>query len=190
MAQRAPASFSRLTTGCTVERVRELERALGAQVPGDLRASLRRHDGEPPDYAGGVVAGSLLLGCEGIESQWRRWNDLERGGDLRSLGDEIRADPSIRGDRWWRVAWIPFVGSDGSNLCVDLDPGPEGTSGQVILMDRMYGPGPVVAPSHAAWLSLWADDLEADVFVPDGAALVNGVGHASRSYPEPPPPEL
>jgi cell wall assembly regulator SMI1 len=82
------------------------------------------------------------------------------------------------------------VGSDGYNLCIDLEPGPNGTFGQVILMDRMSGPGPVVAESHAAWLTLWADELEAGTFVADGGALVTRPGRVTSTFPDPPVPNF
>lgn len=57
--------------------------------------------------------------------------------------------------------WIPLI-SDflGNNIGVDLAPGPKGRWGQVILFGREYDRKYVVAPSWAAFLMTFADDLE------------------------------
>lgn len=57
--------------------------------------------------------------------------------------------------------WIPLI-SDflGNNIGVDLAPGPKGRWGQVILFGREYDKKYVVAPSWAAFLMTFADDLE------------------------------
>lgn len=58
-------------------------------------------------------------------------------------------------------AWIPLA-SDylGNNIGIDLAPGPKGRWGQVILFGREYDRKYVVAPSWAAFLMIFADDLE------------------------------
>ncbi|RYP59808.1 hypothetical protein DL769_008390 [Monosporascus sp. CRB-8-3] len=57
-------------------------------------------------------------------------------------------------------AWIPLVRDwGGNNLAVDLSPGPTGIWGQVILFGRDYDTKYVVARSWAAFLALFADDL-------------------------------
>lgn len=58
-------------------------------------------------------------------------------------------------------SWIPMA-SDylGNNIGVDLAPGPKGRWGQVILFGREYDCKYVVAPSWAAFLMTFADDLE------------------------------
>lgn len=57
--------------------------------------------------------------------------------------------------------WIPLI-SDflGNYIGVDLAPGPKGRWGQVILFGREFDRKYVVAPSWAAFLMTFADDLE------------------------------
>lgn len=57
--------------------------------------------------------------------------------------------------------WIPLI-SDylGNNIGVDLAPGPKGRWGQVIIFGREFDRKYVVAPSWAAFLMTFADDLE------------------------------
>lgn len=57
-------------------------------------------------------------------------------------------------------AWIPLVRDwGGNNLAVDLQPGPAGKWGQVILFGRDYDCKYVVARSWSAFLAMVADDL-------------------------------
>lgn len=56
--------------------------------------------------------------------------------------------------------WIPLVRDwGGNNLAVDLEPGPAGHWGQIILFGRDYDTKYVVARSWSAFLALVADDL-------------------------------
>lgn len=57
--------------------------------------------------------------------------------------------------------WIPLI-SDylGNNIGIDLAPGPKGRWGQVIIFGREFDRKYVVAPSWAAFLMTFADDLE------------------------------
>lgn len=51
---------------------------------------------------------------------------------------------------YWSPGWIPFAEDGCGNLiCVDLDPGPAGTAGQIIEMEFQDGQGP--------YLSAWPD---------------------------------
>lgn len=57
--------------------------------------------------------------------------------------------------------WIPLCKDfEGNNVAIDLAPGPKGRWGQVILFGRNFDRKYVVAPSWAAFLSTFADDLE------------------------------
>ena len=55
---------------------------------------------------------------------------------------------------------MPFVDWDGDHMILDLDPGPAGQPGQVITYGHETGAGMRIAPDFAAWLEMWADDLE------------------------------
>ena len=53
---------------------------------------------------------------------------------------------------------------------IDLDPGAKGTRGQVLLMDRLWGPSELLANSLSEWLNLFVDDLEDGKYVYDDDA--------------------
>ena len=182
MGREAPSAYETLAPGCDPAALAELETTLGVELPPSLRKSLRRHDGESTEF-GGLVAGFALLGCRDIAYEWRGWTDLQADATFTGFEQDIAPNPALRTDAWWRTKWIPFVGSDGFNLCVDLDPGPAGHVGQIIVMDHEVGPGPVIADDFSSWLALWADDLEAGAFEPHEHALPLRQGRSARAYP-------
>jgi cell wall assembly regulator SMI1 len=78
--------------------------------------------------------------------------------DLQARQDSVPAGAVQRA--YAHPAWIPLVRDwGGNNLAMDLAPGPTGTWGQVILFGRDYDTKYVVAKSWAAFLAVFADDL-------------------------------
>lgn len=145
--------------GASVQRIAKLERAIGRRLPGDLRAHLRMFGGRGKvdfrEYDGMTV--------EQILERWQGLEQLRRDGtfktakphELSKEADEVRF-------AWWHGGWIPFAEDSGGNLlCVDLDPGPRGRSGQVLGWEIHGGPVGPRAPSFDAFLRDYADQLEA-----------------------------
>ena len=65
-------------------------------------------------------------------------------------------------------SWIPLVRDwGGNNIAIDLDPGPAGKWGQVILFGRDYDCKYVIARSWAHFLGVVADDLCSEKVVVD-----------------------
>ncbi|KAK7749399.1 Cell wall assembly regulator [Diatrype stigma] len=86
-------------------------------------------------------------------SQKQSWRQ-----DLISRQDSV--PPGAVQRAYAHPAWIPLVRDwGGNNLAIDLAPGPTGTWGQVILFGRDYDTKYVVAKSWAAFLAVFADDL-------------------------------
>ncbi|HYO71462.1 MAG TPA: SMI1/KNR4 family protein [Archangium sp.] len=73
------------------------------------------------------------------------WKGL---GELRDEGVFAKAKPHELSRKqeeviWtsWHPGWVPFAQEGGGNLyCMDLEPGPEGTRGQVIGWELHGGP--------------------------------------------------
>jgi cell wall assembly regulator SMI1 len=87
-----------------------------------------------------------------IASSWESWEsddlDVETYGPVRA--------------RWWNPAWIPItlIGGATFHHCVDMDPAPGGTVGQIIEI----GKEPeriVIAPSLAEFVAMLAADVRA-----------------------------
>lgn len=142
-------------TGHSEEEIRAAEVAMGLRLPEDLRAMYRTVSGD--DEYGLLGAGALLR----LDSVVAGYLSGEPGADL-GLDDLFAVFPVVyeayppgRVRRMSRNDWWVEIGTDqGGNYCmVDLDPGPEGTAGQVIQYGRdFYGPVGYVAESVTAAL--------------------------------------
>jgi cell wall assembly regulator SMI1 len=154
----APALFERLSAGATDAQLAAAERAMGLTLPRDLRESLRIHDGAEPDFP--FAASMDLLSLNRIVSEWQLMTRLlDEGHFARSTAP---TDGPVKGD-WWNRRWVPvtqgYVGQSFHFL--DLDPAAGGSVGQVAYFDKDPAIRSVEAPSFAAWLAGFADDLEA-----------------------------
>jgi cell wall assembly regulator SMI1 len=111
------------------DEIRVLEGALGVKLPGDFIASLKIHNGQVSRYKA-AFDGEVLLDAKGILSAWSGWRDLVVQGAFE--GTRSDPDSGVKDD-WFNVGWIPFTADGmGNCLCLDLDPAPGGTVGQVI----------------------------------------------------------
>ncbi|MGN9894866.1 SMI1/KNR4 family protein [Micromonospora sp. L31] len=144
-----------LGAGHSEEDIRAAEAAMGLRLPEDLRALYRTVSN---DEECGLLGAGALLPLKAVVAE-----HLD-GGSGAALGSDdlfavfpvvYEAHPPGRVRRVSRNDWWVKVGTDwGGNYCmVDLDPGPEGTSGQIIQYGRdFYGPAGYVAESVTAAL--------------------------------------
>lgn len=162
----APAVAASLRSPASPSDLARLADAAGQELPADLAASLRIHDGQddPTRLLAVFDDHRLLSVAEMID-------DLEMRSD--ALGDELDADdydwmephrvrtiPNCRG-------WVRFTDAEGHGWAVDLDPLPAGRSGQVIWLP-VDGPTPAPeADSYAAWLTDLARRFEAGAYRTD-----------------------
>jgi cell wall assembly regulator SMI1 len=141
--------------GHSEEDIRAAEAAMGLRLPEDLRALYRTVSGDE-EY--GLLGAGALLPLDSVVRAYLA------GGPGAGLGPDdlfavftvvYEAYPPGRVRRVSRNDWWVEVGTDwGGNYClVDLDPGPQGTSGQIIQYGRdFYGPVGYVAESVTAAL--------------------------------------
>lgn len=147
--------------GATEAAIAAAEAALGVAFPADLREYLLLADGERW-YSEGFIGDWQLLEIKFIvdQAQWMR--RLVAEGTFDDNANE--PTPAIKG-RWWNPQWSPIVTSgSGHFFCVDLDPGPEGTVGQVILFLHDDTDRFLVAPSLRAWFERLAADFERGLY--------------------------
>jgi cell wall assembly regulator SMI1 len=157
----APGIHDSLRPGATDLEIAETEQFLGVTFPEAVRESYRIHDGQSSEGPGLIDAWELLS-LERIKDEWKVWKDLLDGGDFE--GNESEPEEGVRGD-WWNDRWVPLTYSgSGDHHSLDLDPAPEGTTGQIILMWHDMAERPLIAPSFEAWMEQFADDLEAGLY--------------------------
>jgi cell wall assembly regulator SMI1 len=159
MSKNAQPIAERLQPGATKKMIADAEAKLGLSFPDGLKEMLALCDG---DDEAGLIGGWSLLGIDAIVSRASLMKELQQKG----IFDEAEADPHPRvRSAWWSIRWIPIGSSGGGDLiCVDLDPGPQGKVGQVILFYHDDGKRLVIADSLAQWLGAIARDLEDDKY--------------------------
>ncbi|AKT37988.1 SMI1/KNR4 family protein [Chondromyces crocatus] len=145
LTKHAPTYEARIARAASAspQDIEALEARLGASLPPDFRAHLLLFG------KGGATSADRAWFYEytglSIAEIIDRWEGLE---ELRQKGTFADATPHEldRDDdkvkwTWWHRGWIPFAEDGGGNLfCVDVDPEPEGSRGQIICWEMHSGP--------------------------------------------------
>ncbi|WP_185960056.1 SMI1/KNR4 family protein [Planococcus soli] len=156
-----------LSQPATVEEIEDLERILGVSLPNDLSRLYQLHNGE---LAGepGLFFGLSFLPLPDVLNEWRFCASL---ADDRAMNDvPFYAVPleTIK-DQYINRKWIPFAADFGGNfLAVDLDPGPNGTYGQVINFGIKENTRHVVAHSVEELMEFISKTLQEGPYTIDG----------------------
>ena len=140
--------------GATARELDTLEGFVGHPLPEAFRRTWSEHDG--------MRTSPLLLldflSVEQIADEWRGLRDYEGS----SGGLEADAIGPVKA-LWTSPAWIPFVliGGETRHFCIDLDPAPGGSVGQVIHATPKGEERRVVAPDVEAFLEVIASAIRA-----------------------------
>lgn len=108
-----------------------------------------------------VIGGHDLLSAESVVKAYRF---------VQNYAMEANVPEHLRGllNAEGSAGWIPFASSGGGDyLCVDLEPGPAGTVGQVFGWNHDDDVDPPVAPSLTVWLERVVACVEAGEIVYD-----------------------
>ena len=152
MGDVAPMLVDRLPAGATLQLVKRVEAQLGVRLPDAALAIFLVHDGIGiPAVRDGVAQVSYLLSLDDALDHWRDLTDMLDRGLFAKFGVRQTLGP-VR-PHWWNRRWLP-VSTDGAgnHFCLDLDPPPEGTLGQVIEFRHDDETRGVVAPDLPAYL--------------------------------------
>lgn len=160
----AQAALRDFQPEATEEEIEATETTLGITFPEEVRASYRIHNGKM--WIGDPNQNlSRLCSLEEVVSFWNMLKpyaagakeDLAKDGWLNGTGQLILVRVET-----WNVRWIPLLELNGAMVCLDLAPTPYGFLGQIIDHDPEDGVyHRWLAPGWQAFLSTFADDLEA-----------------------------
>jgi cell wall assembly regulator SMI1 len=159
---RLPAVAETLRGPVSDEDLSRLASTTAQELPEDFIASLRRHDGQSnPTRLLDLFDHYTLLNADAmIDNSDMRADAL--GDDLEDTiewmtPEKVRPIMNCRG-------WLQFAEAEGDGFALDLAPLPAGTSGQIISLP-VDGPTPTPEfPSYGAWLSSYAEKLDAGAF--------------------------
>lgn len=146
LEQEHPDVLDQFNSPASGEAIAAAEAKLGVTLPDDYKAFLRLADGQN-EFAAFVGQGALLPIAEVAETQLM---GEEVDVPIECVGEGVRAVDCARG-------WIPISRSSRGRdfLCIDLDPAPNGTWGQIIEYVVDAGARPLVANTFADLLSLY-----------------------------------
>jgi cell wall assembly regulator SMI1 len=172
LAMHAPDLLSHLQAGATDEQIHQAEHVMGVELPEDVKASHRLHDGSAHVS---LIGKWSLNSLEEMVQIWHMMKGILEQQDPTNetffVLDEGQSNvkPLPIKPVWWYPKWIPLLEfGNGDGICIDLAPGPTGQSGQLISFwhedASMNAP---IAPSWQAYLSAFADDLEAGRYTID-----------------------
>jgi cell wall assembly regulator SMI1 len=142
LAVAEPRIAKKLSAAAAASEIASLEQELGAELPPDFKRSLQRHDGLPTFTFPGMytLISTKEIRAQLIEVRQAGWSE-ERAtahGPVREVG--------------WDDMWLPITDGEGRYyLCLDLNPPPAGTVGQVIHIGR-FDERSVVAASWTEYL--------------------------------------
>lgn len=170
----ASAMLDCLRPGTIDAEIQQAEAFLGILFPDEVKASYHLHNGsngkemigDPVQRVYHLYSSTEMLMDWQLQKGWTDNSHENEDEDSESAffshDQRVRCNPH-RG-WWWHPKWIPLLANQkGVRLCLDLAPGPAGQIGQIIALDFDSGDicPPVVATGWQAFLSAFADDLEA-----------------------------
>jgi GTPase len=169
---RRPASALALTN---------IETELGRPLPDELHQLYRLNDGQ--SHPTNDSLGLLLLSLAQSQSVLRSFQHLlEEDPDAQRVVQEQEFDVQdgmVQFLKFHRLWWPVFQTQD-DYVCVDLDPGPSGIGGQLVLCGPKVKTPLVIAPALSEFVSWWSNELERNSSPLEEAT---DAGHSTTSPP-------
>ncbi|MCW3464578.1 SMI1/KNR4 family protein [Chitinophaga nivalis] len=144
-----------------------LEKELGFTLPLDFKASFNIQQE-------GISLGTYdMFDAEGIIQERNDMNRLNKAGTFDKMTKNMSGDPRIK-KVGWHEKWVPIaMNSAGDTVCIDMDPGPEGVPGQIIIRLMEQGPIATDYTSFFDWLDAFDTDLKGDSFEVDSDGFLH-----------------
>ncbi|EKD03621.1 beta-1,3 glucan biosynthesis-related protein [Trichosporon asahii var. asahii CBS 8904] len=168
-----PELIESLNFPATQEALQEFEQMLGSPLPPAVRESFLQADGQDleANNPAGIFYGLQLLPLDEAIREWTYWRQVEAdpstGANPAVLATMASIPPKWIKSEYASRGWIPLLSDrSGNYVGVDLDPGPGGAWGQVIIFGRDFDRKCVMWRGDGdcgwgTWLSSLVDELEA-----------------------------
>ncbi|AFR98136.2 glucan synthesis regulatory protein [Cryptococcus neoformans C23] len=152
------------------------EAELGCPLPRSVRESIQVADGQDLEAtanisgSGGLFYGLYFLPLEEVMREWAFWryaeDDPTVGGNPAILATMASVPPQWIKTVYACKGWVPLLSDrTGNYVGVDLDPGPNGSWGQVIVFGRDFDRKCVLwmgdgEGGWGKWLAAFVDELQ------------------------------
>jgi cell wall assembly regulator SMI1 len=163
-----------LNYGILPEDLAQIEMQFGFELPAVVRESYLVVDGQEAESSAGcpegLFFGLTLLPLDDVLEEWRFWREVDQdpstgaNSNLRELMQSL--PPGWIRKEYSQQGWIPLIADRGGNyIGIDLNPGAEGATGQVIVFGRDFDTKVVLwngdgAAGWAKWLASFVEELE------------------------------
>lgn len=140
LAEHARAIHATLRPGATETELDRLETATGLKLPQAFRTLYRWHDGQ--DWSVGGAFDLDFRRLEHVAAEWRMWAEIGGDPEWNDLNEEMASvavshPAGAIQAAYTTPGWLGFLADGGGNsVGLDFNPGPAGTSGQVINFGR------------------------------------------------------
>jgi cell wall assembly regulator SMI1 len=147
LADEHPEALEQFNPPATEAAIAKAEKDLGVTLPEDYKAFLRIHNGQD-EFAPWVGIGALLPVEKLKVATEHIFGEDTPVPDSATVGDGVRRVEYSKG-------WIPITASarGRENQCIDLDPAPGGTKGQIVEYVADDWSRPLLATSFADLLA-------------------------------------
>jgi len=141
-------------------RIGNIESLIGEALPSDIKTLIEHYDGEDQDGPDGVFLGHALVSVATILDNLEFAASIADDVRFAECTETVTPDGAIK-RKYFHLKWLPLIGDYGGNFIgVDLDPGPVGKKGQVIVFGRDELDVYVVADSWEQFLDRMIDGGE------------------------------
>jgi len=150
-------SESILSQPATDMQILFVKSVLAVDMPDNLVKMLKRHNGAGHGWY--CFSEGNFLSTDEIVSLYTEVIRLRREIFHDEYLEHIQSVGPVKVDQSWREGWIPFLKRNKVPLCIDLDPAPGGTVGQVVEVDIEAGQYSVLAMSLEDFLQNILDEI-------------------------------
>ncbi len=167
LAEHLPHGAARLNPPADEAAIADLERLIGHELPEPVKAGWRLHDGQRCEDDFGAALGFWWQPVAEVAREWNSWREIREENDeefFESLDASQQSYPRQAIKRQYSSpGWIPLLRwpFDGDYVGLDVDPGPEGTPGQVINFGRDQENKFVIADNFAVLLAWIVQEAKA-----------------------------
>ncbi|WP_409525990.1 SMI1/KNR4 family protein [Nitrincola sp. MINF-07-Sa-05] len=186
-----PSMVDLLNPGSDISRIEKVESRMGITLPVELKSLYLLHDGQKAGP--GFFFDWPFLSIDEMLDEWNAWSQIQENQEI----DDVHSISVPRGhikEIYCSRNWIPFSKDyGGNNYAIDLDPGPNGRAGQVIVFGRDFDTKFVLSLNLTAFVQYYLDSLDAGKYIKEDEQCIiikrpelllynNGLKDEGRSY--------